>query len=457
MAASTTLFIPVEIKHRELYAKILLAKYAAERGFRVLLGRKSELNEIAMHMAPGIYYGLGTVKNMASFYSALARRGNLVAVSDEEGLVTFSNEMYLEFKVAHETLDAIDLLFTWGAENHRIVAQGRPVTANKLRITGNPRFDLLKAPFKRIYDPEIRQIRGSYSRFVLLCTSFGSCNHYIRDIDYVQSLVEKKVLANQRDIDAYRRFQQSKLAGWRAFLEAIPLLARAYPDIQFVIRPHPSEHAAPYQELADQIVNVHLESRFSIHAWLLAAEALVHHYCTSAVEAFAAGTPSFALRPIRDTSVEKEIPYECSRECASPGELVDVMRNCLSNTTGEKLQLIVPVRPYSDYVFNMGDAVASELIVEELVAARDARGLVGGAADAQLPTSETALALLKRYVSPLLPRNWKNQQYVSHKTDHLTAKEVCLVLSAFAPERDLHLRCRQAGNQIVSIERDHFS
>ena len=457
MTVSTTLFIPVEIKHRELYAKILIAKYAAKRGFRVLLGRKSELNELAMHMAPGIYYGLGTVRNMASFYSALVRRGNLVAVSDEEGLVTFSDEMYLNFKVAPETLDLIDLLFTWGADNHRVVALGRPVTANKLRITGNPRFDLLKAPFKSIYDPEIRQIRERYSKFVLLCTSFCSCNHYIRGIDYVQSLVDKKVLASQRDIDAYRRFQQSKMAGWRAFLEAIPLLARAYPDIQFVIRPHPSEHAAPYQDLADQIVNVHLEIRFSIHAWLLAAEALVHHYCTSAVEAFAAGTPSFALRPIRDASVEKEIPYDCSRECASPAELVDVMQNCLSNTTGEKLKLIVPVRPYSDYVFNMGDAVASELIVEELVKARDARGPVSGAADAQLPTSATTLALLKRYVSPLLPRNWKNQRYVSHKVDHLSAKEVRLALSALTPERGVHLQCLQAGNQIVIIEHDHCS
>jgi surface carbohydrate biosynthesis protein len=456
MDASTTLFIPVEIKHRELYSKILLAMYAAERGFRVLLGRKSELNQLAMHMEPGIYYGLGTVKNNASFYSALARRGNLIAVSDEEGLITFSDEMYLDLKVAPETLDAIDLLFTWGVENHRVLAQGRPVTANRLRITGNPRFDLLKEPFKRIYDPEIRQIRGSYSRFVLLCTSFGSCNHYIREIDYVQSLIEKKVLVTQRDIDAYRRFQQCKLAGWKAFVDSVPLLARAYPDIQFVIRPHPSEHAAPYQDLADQIVNVHLESRFSIHAWLLAAEALVHHYCTSAVEAFAAGTPSFALRPIRDTSVEKEIPYECSRECASPGELVDAMQTVLLNTADVKLQLIRPVRPYSDYVFNMGDSVASELIVEELVASRDRRDSVSGAGDPQLPMSVTAIALLKRYVSPLLSRNWKNQQYVSHKMDCLIAKEVRIALATFASERGIHLRCRQAGNQIVSIERDHY-
>ena len=455
MSTSTTLFIPIEIKHRELYSKILLASYAAKRGFRVLLGRKSELNELAMRSAPGIYYGLGTVRNMASFYSALAQRGYLIAVSDEEGLVTLSDEMYLDFKVAPETLDKIDLLFAWGAENHRVVMRGRPSAANKLRITGNPRFDLLKAPFKRVYDPEIRQIRERYSRFVLLCTSFGSCNHYIRGIDYVQSLVEKKVLTTQGDINAYRRFQQGKSAGWHAFLAVIPLLARAYPETQFIIRPHPSENAAPYQTLADQHTNVHLESRFSIHAWLLAAEALVHHYCTSAVEAFAAGTPSFALRPVRDPSVEKEIPYECSRECASPEDLVEVMRGCLSPSAGGSCKLVQPSRSYSDYVLNIGDAVASELIVDELVAARDALGPTSGAGNVRPFTSATALAWLKRLASPLRPRNRMNQRYISHKVDHLTAEEVCRTLAMLAPEDGALLRCRQSSNQIVCIEYDH--
>jgi hypothetical protein len=63
--------------------------------------------------------------------------------------------------------------------------------------------------------------------------------------------------------------------------------------------------------------------------------------------------------------------------------------------------------------------------------------------------------LLKRYVSPLFPRNWKNQSYIRHKADHLTIKEVKLALAALAPGQSEHLRCHQVSDKIVSIEHDH--
>ena len=85
MAAPVNLYVPVEIKHRELYSKILLAAHAAPRGFNVVLGRKQELNALVTQMSPGVYYGLGTVKNFAPHFAELASGGHRIVVSDEEG------------------------------------------------------------------------------------------------------------------------------------------------------------------------------------------------------------------------------------------------------------------------------------------------------------------------------------------------------------------------------------
>ena len=55
------LYLPVEVKDRELYAKLLLAKYAAENGFNVILGKKNDVNQLVLNMPKGVYFGLGEV------------------------------------------------------------------------------------------------------------------------------------------------------------------------------------------------------------------------------------------------------------------------------------------------------------------------------------------------------------------------------------------------------------
>jgi surface carbohydrate biosynthesis protein len=449
-----SLFIPIEIKSRELQAKILLAKYAAERGFDVVMGRKSELHELIMRMPPGVYYGLGTVENFADFYEALAARGHLIVVSDEEGLVTHSDEMYLDLKVSSRTLQTIELLFAWGEENYRVLSTGRPAAAGKLRTTGNPRFDLLKPAFRDVYATELADIRRRYRKYVLICTSFGSCNHYTAGLDYVQSLIEKKVLTSPESIAAYQRFQGVKVAALKAFLEAIPLLARAYPDTDFVVRPHPSENPAPYNEMVAAHGNVHLEDRFSIHPWLLAAQAVVHHYCTSAVEAFAAGIPGFALRPQRDPTLEKEIPYLCSRDCTSPADLVSALRDYLQAPAQSSGRLVGSQRDYSRYVLNMGEAVASELIIAEIYRATESapkRTMTSWPAISGLGALRQLALRVRGVTAQLLPWRRVNRRYIAHKFDRMSLAEVRRALLVFAPGRAHEFSCAWVGHNVVRI------
>jgi len=452
MVNKPVLFIPIEVKSRELYSKSLLALYAAARGFYVLLGRKSELNQLALRASPGAYYGLGTVQNMAEFYGELSRRGNVIVVNDEEGLTTFSASMYLDLRVAPDTLQAIDLLFTWGDENNRVISSGRPEFKDKLRITGNPRFDLLKSTFRGIYDSEVKKINSKFPSLVLICTSFGCCNHYISGIDYVQSLIEKKVLTTEKDIQDYLIYSKGKSKAFSAFLEAIPLLAQAFPEIQFVIRPHPSESAEPYKQFGSSYANVYLETEFPIHAWLFASKAIVHHYCTTAVEAFAAGVPGFALRPQRLPEVETEIPYGCSREVRSGYELVEALRPCLRPAAGESFSLVAPALPYSRYVRNISDDIACQLIVDQLAERLSMRGPPPQSLMVPVRPAFDAKQFVKSFVSQFLPSNWKNRGYVAHKVGGLTANEVQSILEKLNPHGDISFVSRRAGHKIVSVE-----
>lgn len=446
----TDIYIPIEIKHRELYAKVLLAARAVRKGFTVTLGRKSELNTLVLRMPPGVYYGLGTVRNFAGLFGEISRLGHLIVVSDEEGLVTHSDDMYLDLKVSAETLKKVDLLFAWGTDNSNVIAAGRPESAAKLRITGNPRFDLLQEPHRRIYDAEVAAIRRRYPKYVLVCTSFGSCNHYIQGLDYVESLVEKKVLTSQASIDNYRRFQRVKMDAWRAFLDAIPLLAERYQDTQIVVRPHPSEDATPYHALADAHANVSVEGGMSIHPWLLGARAVVHHYCTSAVETFAAGTPGFALRPTSDPAVEKEIPYLSSRICQSPAAAAEMLRDTLRDPPSLPVRSRVPCA-YADYVKNIDRPTAADQIVDEIHAAVSAaRNTVDSGGVVNAPRGRGPIArALRRAASVVVPSRRVTERYLSHKFDGITTQEVQDILSVLAPGESA--RCEALDDNVVCI------
>jgi surface carbohydrate biosynthesis protein len=443
-------YIPVEIKNRELYSKILLAKYAAQSGFNVILGRKNEINRFVTKMSAGIYYGLGAVKNFEPFYKKLSEQGHLIVVNDEEGLVTYSDEMYLDLKVSPETVKAIDLLFAWGKENFKVISSGRPESKSKLCTAGNPRFDLLKPQFSGVYEKEISEIRKKYKKFILVCTSFASCNHYIRGTDYVQELIDKKVLTSEESVNTYKRYQKIKKATWRSFIEAVPLLANAYPDTDIIIRPHPSENSDSYIELTKRFKNVHLEKRHSIHPWLLTAKALVHHYCTTSIEAFSAGTPGFALRPEKDSTIEKEIPYECSNNCESPEELVRLMRNCLDETISD-FKLKQPEKDYSDYVHNIDNIVASELIVNEICKKLEKNPIETNIKNQDYDDKGEFYYFIRGILAKLLPWGKDSRSYISHKFDRLTVAEVKKVLDVYTEDDAGEFICERAGHNMVNI------
>jgi surface carbohydrate biosynthesis protein len=421
-------YIPVEVKNRELHAKVLLAAHAARRGFSVILGRKNDLNELVVRMPAGVYLGLGAFENFRPFYARLQQLGFAVVVNEEEGLVTYSDSMYVDMRVSRATLEHVDELFTWGGENQRVLAQAFPEFGPKFHITGNPRFDLLKPQCRQVYEDEMRAIEVQYGDYILVCTSFSSTNHFDPKLDYLQSLIDKKTLRSQASIDNFKRYREVKQETFAAFLEAIPRLAAAHPGVNIVVRPHPSENAEVYRQCAAGLPNVHVDARFSVHPWILGARALVHHYCTTSIEALAAGTPRFALRPVKDELSEKDIPFGCSVECADVEQLLARVASCMAAGRGGWEAPPLP-RDYSWYVSNIGEPWASAAIVDRVQGLAAAGALRSGSADSLQTRLARGAYALRKTARNVLRRG--DHRYLDHKFARLSLPEVEDLLRAF--------------------------
>ena len=448
-------YIPVEVKDRELYAKLLLAKFAAENGFNVILGKKNDLNRLVLNMPKGIYYGLGIAENYNSFFEMLSKLGHIIVVGEEEGLITYSDEMYLDMRISPQTIRHVDLIFTWGSENFSIISKGRKNNTSKLRITGNPRFDLLKPNFSGVYENNINSIRAKYKEFILVCTSFPSCNHFIKNINYVQSLIDKKTLNDNNSIENFKKYQEVKTKTFRSFIEAIPLLAKVFNDIDIVIRPHPSENKDIYEDLAKKYRNVSVESRFSVHPWILCSKGIIHHYCTTSIEAFAADIPRFSLRPVKDSFSEKEIPFKCSRVFESPEALIDGISNELFNKQEQKNEFKIK-KHYEHFVFNMGKSIASDLIIKEIIDYLRVNSQKNSFKDFLIfryfkEYKGRLEFLLRKFIRKFFLKEHIHSKYILHKFDKLSLDEIKEALLFFTRDDNIILNCKKLDKHFIKI------
>lgn len=441
------LYIPIEVKSRELVAKTYIAKHAAEADFNVFIGRKNDLNKLVLDMPRGIYLGLGAFENFLPFYRDLAHRGFKVLINEEEGLVTYSDDMYTKMRVSSETLKYVSEVCAWGKENHSVLTAAFPEHSNKFHITGNPRFDLLKKENRKIYEQEIKKIKSTYGQFLLICTSFSSVNHYDKDLDYVQSLIDKKTLRDETDIHRFESYRRVKRATLASFICAIEELSASLPHIQVIIRPHPSENLDLYKRIADKLLNVQVDTRFSVHPWIICAEAIVHHYCTTSIEALAVQTPRYALRPHKDTKSEKEFPFACSVQCTQPELLVKELSSYLSQKT-KLFPLNACRQDYDQYVLNIGPENAAKKIIERAVKIKEE-------VNEDLKTVEylkTCFAYSKNMIRRALRGvlNNNTSKYTDHKFSNFSPAEVTAILEQFGTHA---VRCSDFTHGVINVKK----
>nr|MBI1231050.1 hypothetical protein [Cytophagales bacterium] len=329
------LYLPAEIKVREVPAKILLAAVAASRGYKVVFARKLDLARYIDSFPPGIFLGFGAHKNFEPEYKKLKQRGFKVFVMDEEALATFSDDIYLRLRVSLQTLNQVEAVLAWGVHHSQVVASMNNTKFLPIYPTGNVRFDILRPEFHTLLQKETEDIKERFGRFILVNSSFGAVNHFDGKEKYFEDLKKKKVIQNEKDAIFYRKYFELKQNIFDAYCDAIPALAQGFPDHKIIIRPHPSERYEAWADAAKDHQNVEVIHEGSIHPWLLASDAVIHHFCTTALEAFMAGVPTIGYRPFKDDNIETPLVYKASLIAEKQDELINHLQNIIHGNLEE--------------------------------------------------------------------------------------------------------------------------
>jgi surface carbohydrate biosynthesis protein len=339
-----SLLIPVENQVRELDPKLLLACFAARRGFTSVIGSRREM-ELSIDSFPNsVYLSKSMTVRSLLFFEVASQLGHKIVAWDEEALVHLPPETYYSRRLHPKAIKHVSHLFAWGEDNAELWRRYPALSkSTPIHITGNPRGDLLRPEIMHFYQEEVDELRKRYGDFVLINTNFNHINAFGPDMNLFKPV--KKAGRKPEFGRAARGMSRSYAEGLRDHKQAvledfkrlIPKLEKAFPEVAVVIRPHPTENHQIYRQIAERCERVRVTNEGNVVPWLMATRAVIHNGCTTGVEAYVLGVPAISYRPTVNENYDEgfyQLPNRVSHQCFDFEELCDTLSRIFAGKIG---------------------------------------------------------------------------------------------------------------------------
>lgn len=327
------LILPVEIFNREFDAKVLLACFAAERGFSVIIGAKREINLNLASFPSSIYLPINLHNRNQVTNHLLKNLGHTLAGVDEEAIVYCSQEVYVKEKLGTIVFPQPSLYLAWGSENSRIWKSQKNYNGMPVHITGNPRTDLLRQELQPYWALSVENIRKQFGKIILINTNFGKLNNFRPNKGDEKKALDAATESPETVNEDELGMAKHRWALFEHFQEMVGQVGRAFPTHTILIRPHPSENHEIWKQAGKGCSNVQVHFEGHVTPWLLASDAIIHNSCTTGLEGYLLKRPVFSFQPITSERFDKKLPNSLSQQATSSQELIDLLGRALSSQT----------------------------------------------------------------------------------------------------------------------------
>jgi len=436
------LLIPVENQVRELDPKLLLACVAAQRGFSSIIGSRREMEFNIDAFPSAIYLSKSMTIRSLLFFRIARRFGHRIVAWDEEALVHLPPETYFSRRLHPSAIRQVLNLFAWGPDNVDLWRQYPQLPADTpIYAVGNPRADLLREEIRTFYAPDAAALQKRYGDFILINTNFNHVNAFGPDINLFKPA--KRLGSKARFGRAARGMSRAYAEGlhdhkqsiFEYFKSLIPNLEKAFPRHTLVVRPHPTENHQVYRDIAAGCRRVKVCNDGNVVPWLMAARALVHNGCTTAVEAYVMNVPAISYRPVVNEIYDDgfyRLPNGLSHECFDVVELTELLQKIvegkLGAASGEAREALI-----QQYLAARDGPLACEQMVRILETLQQSRtGAISQTAPVALQRWMLTLGLrLARRIKSRLPGSHNKPEYQRHRYPVLPLDEVRARLMRF--------------------------
>lgn len=305
MTYSKLVCLPIEYSARELDSKALLTYQLVKSGWSVIIGQQWEIFNQLSQIPPAYIVFKGQNKLHQGTMLA-AKKMNHFIISAEEEALGIIDENTLNKSSTHDIYNLADVIFTNG-EFEREFHEKRSENKINIKSVGNPRIDLLKREYRYLFNNKINKIKEEFGQYVLLNTNFALMHSFMGNINHIRrEHIRSQYIKDKQGEDEFNEYFEWELECHNEIKKIIDKLTKAWPNVNFIIRPHPGESLDKAKASYPNYNNLKVIKDGSHLPWTLGSELLIHTSCTTGLEAEIAGKNAISVVP-REIWYSKQI------------------------------------------------------------------------------------------------------------------------------------------------------
>lgn len=364
--------MPLEIKNREIDPRLYLALEITAKGLPCIFGIKTGVHRMMeRYPRPYAYVAKHLDPEWEERYQMLAKQGGFVAFLDEEGGIYPRShfEPFVLLRYPPKILDHIGLFCPWGQKQKEVVVKGCDgVKQDRFVVGGHPKFDLSKPHFAEYFEAARNKHPLRDQPYILFNTSFAIGNHRT-PYDVVRQSFAKWISNGwefYEDIEAFDEHWHHHHGNLQGFLTAIRAVSRHFSNTPILVRAHPIENIEIYESTFADLPNVTVRRVGAVQEDICGASAVIHHDCTSAIEALLFGHSVISYAPNGYHERCQFLPVEISESTSTTKDLITAIAVRLDGdgkgTEDRNAANREKLRPYVANVdFSSGERIASAI------------------------------------------------------------------------------------------------
>lgn len=285
------LYLPIEIKQRELASLLLLSAEATKQGFRVYLGSHAAINSLLRNTKAkgGVYLdkSFQPLETMQKLSSAVER----IAIMDIElSPILKSSELnpMIMQRIYPNTLDFASRYYVATDTIMRMALNWFPEEI--VKVVGWPRFNVANEYSQILYANQSQDLSAKFGNFLV----FASGYRYLVDPRFTTHFKNPGLI-----LQSERSTLEYKIENFNLFKNAVNLLLLWDKNAEvppIVVKPHPSENPKHWETAlkGTRKTFIYLNRRdSSAYPLIMASQGMIHSGSTLALEAKILGKPLY--------------------------------------------------------------------------------------------------------------------------------------------------------------------
>jgi surface carbohydrate biosynthesis protein len=276
------IFIPVEIKTRELLSKLLLTyKLIQLADCKIIIGSQRYIFSKFSNLSNIIWIDKNT------FYSKLKNynfKNSIKFLLDEEGPFVWNYGVWNKLRFPKQIIKFYSKIILHGIKDLPFLKKYKK--EGKFLIWGHPRYDLLKN-YNKIFVHEKNNIIKKYNNYLLVVSSFSFDG-------YVDQRIENKIIElnsfernSEENIKEHLLVKEKILKNYYHLINLTIQIAKNFPEKTIIFRPHPTQDIQKVRKrFPAALRNIRVVYEKTVTPWIMGCDYFIHSGCSTYIEAY---------------------------------------------------------------------------------------------------------------------------------------------------------------------------